>query len=112
MITGSSLIRPRGVRAVVAWLARYATASKRTSFSKKGSLVPPKLHLQTDPRLSPSTIVTSFRTARELRSIVGPETYQIESQVHFPDELITVSPDLYDAFQLFIANLSDSHHAV
>lgn len=80
--------------------------------TEKGSTVPPKLNLQSDPRLGASTIVTSFRTARELRSILGPETYQIECDVHFPDELITVSPDLFDAFQLFITNLSDSHHAV
>jgi len=79
---------------------------------EKGSLVPPQIHLQSDPRLSASTIVTSFRTARELRSIIGPDTYQIECDEHFPDDLIIVSPALYGAFLEFITTLTDSYPAV
>lgn len=74
--------------------------------------MPPKIHLTSDTRLGFSTILASFRTARELRTILGPDTYRIECDEHCPDEQITVSPDLFDAFNLFITNLSDSRHAV
>lgn len=80
--------------------------------TEKGSIVPPRIHLQSDPHLGLATIIASFRTARELRKILGPDLYHIECDEHFADEVITVSPDLYDAFHLFITNLSDSHHAV
>lgn len=80
--------------------------------TEKGSIVPPNIELQSDPQLGVATIVASFRTARELRKILGPDMYHIECGEHFPDELVAVSPDLYDAFHQFVTNLSDSHHAV
>jgi hypothetical protein len=79
--------------------------------SEKGSTVPPEIQLKSDARLGTSTILTSFRTARELRLILGPDHYQIKYGPCLSDDQITVSPDLYDAFHLFITNMSDSHHA-
>jgi hypothetical protein len=73
--------------------------------------VPPKIQLKSDSRLEPSTILTSFRTARELRLILGREQYQIKYGPSISDDQITVSPDLYDAFQMFITNLRDSNAA-
>ncbi len=59
-------------------------------------------HLNADPHLDTLTIVASFSTARELRRVLRGTRLNIEFSPTHSDDVISVSPELFDQFATFL----------
>ena len=72
----------------------------------KEPAVPPSIQLLSDTTLSKYTIQASPETIQELRLLIGDDRYHFEDCCFHADDQVSVSPELYDAFDAFLTSLS------
>ena len=68
--------------------------------------MPPTIQLLSDARLGEYTIQASQETVQELRRMIGDGRYHFETCHFHSDDQISVSPELYEAFDAFLTSLS------
>lgn len=65
----------------------------------------PNVHLNADENLDDKTIVASLSTCHKLRDMLGSSEFLVVHDTNHSDDVITVGPELYDAFNYYLEYL-------